>query len=114
MDALKDVDRVIVISCGDPQYVDAVDESVHDSVPALDADDYLATRGSEWVVADGVDGGVGIGGVSLVVVVVVLGCGEGEAGLAEGREGDEGPGGWEPLAGLEKDVGAIGGLEREG
>lgn len=113
VDALEDVDRVVVIGGGDSEDVDGVHEAVDDSVPALDADDDLAAGGGQGIVADGIDGGIGVG-VLVVVGLVVFSGGEGEAGLAEGGERDEGSGGREPLAGLEENVGAIGGLEREG
>ena len=51
--------------------------------------------------------------VVVVVVVVVFGGGEGLAGLAEGGESYEGACGWEPLAGLEEDIGSVSGLERK-
>lgn len=44
----------------------------------------------------------------------MFGAGEGEAGMTEAGEGDEGACGWEPLAGLEQDVGSVGGLESDG
>lgn len=113
MDALEDVDRVVVIGGGDSEDVDGVHEAVDDSVPALNADDDLAAGGGQGIVADGIDGRIGVG-VLVVMGLVVFGGGEGEAGLAKGREGDEGSGGREPLAGLKENVGAIGGLEREG
>lgn len=109
VDALEDVDGGVVVGGGDAEDVDGVDEAVHHAVPALHADDHLAAGGGERVVTDGFDGGVGGVGVG----VGVLGGGEGEAGLAEGGEGDEGSGWGEPLAGLEEDVGPIGGLKRE-
>lgn len=103
-----------MVGGGDAQNVDAVNESVDDAITALDADDELTTSGGEWVVADGINGvrgGIGVGGG--LVGLVVLGCGESEAGLTKGGESNKGSGGWEPLAGLEQDVGSIGGLERE-
>lgn len=83
VDALEDIDRVIMIGDGDPEDVDAVDKAVYDAVAALDADDDLAAGGSEGVVADGF-GGVGVFGGGVFV------GGEGAAGLAEGGEGAEG------------------------
>lgn len=49
----------------------------------------------------------------VVMVVVVFGGGEGLAGLAEGGESYEGACRWEPLAGLEEDIGSVSGLERK-
>jgi hypothetical protein len=51
---------------------------------------------------------VGSGGV------VVFGGSEGEASLTKGGESHESACRWEPLAGLEKDIGSVGGLERDG
>lgn len=92
---------------GDAEDVDGVDEAVDEAVLALGADGELAAGGGEGVVAEG--GFVGNWRWGFVV-----GGGEGEAGLAEGGEGGEGAGGGEPLAGLEKDVGAVRRLEGEG
>lgn len=103
-----------MIGGGDSENVDRVHEAINDPIPAFDADDYLAARGRQGIVADGIDGGIGIGGVVVAVVVAVFGGSEGVASLAEGGEGDEGAGGREPLASLEEDVGAIGRLKREG
>ena len=112
IDALEDVDHGRVVCGGDAQDVDRVHQAVHHAVAALHADDYLTARGREGVVADGRREGVciGVGGV----VAVVFGGGEGVASLAEAGEGDEGACGWEPLAGLEQDIGSIGWLEGEG
>lgn len=112
VDAFEDVDHGGVLGGGDAQDVDRVHQAVHHAVAALHADDDLATRDREGVVADGRREGVcvGVGGV----VAVVFEGGEGVAGMAEAREGDEGACGWEPLAGLEQDVGSVGGLEGEG
>ena len=52
VDALEDVDGVVVVGDGDAEDVDAVDEAIHDAVAALDADDDLAAGGSEGVIAD--------------------------------------------------------------
>lgn len=60
MDALEDVDGVVVVGGGDAEDVDRVHEAVDDAVAALDADDELAGGGGEGVVpegGDGVDGG---------------------------------------------------------
>lgn len=83
VDALEDVDGVVVVGDGDAEDIDAVHEAVHDAVAALDADDDLAARGGEGVVADGL-GGVGVVGGGVLV------GGEGAARLAEGGEGTEG------------------------
>uniref|UniRef100_A0A803Q8Y3 Uncharacterized protein n=1 Tax=Cannabis sativa TaxID=3483 RepID=A0A803Q8Y3_CANSA len=76
VDAFKDVDCVVVIGRSDSENINALDESVHDLVSTLDSDDELAIGSCEWIVANGINGGIRIG--------------------------------------LEKDVGAISGLKREG
>lgn len=43
VDALEDIDGVIVIGVGDAKDVDGVDESVDDAVAGLDTDDELST-----------------------------------------------------------------------
>lgn len=106
VDAVEDVGGV---GGGDGEDVDGVDEAVDDAVLGLGADGELAAGGGEGVVAEG-----GFGGDRGRGFVVGGGKGEGEAGLAEGGERGEGAGGGEPLAGLEKDVGAVCGLEGEG
>lgn len=73
MDALEDVDRVVMIGGGDAEDVDGVDEAVDDSVPRFDANDELAAGGGEWVVTEGCDGvGGGVGGGRFRVVVLLV------------------------------------------
>lgn len=63
VDAVKDIDGVVMVGGGDTQNVDTVDEPVHDPITALDADDELAAGGGKWVVADGGDGVSGLVGI---------------------------------------------------
>lgn len=83
VDALEDIDGVVVVGDGDAEDVDAVHEAVYDAVAALNADDDLATGGGEGVVADG------LGGVGVVRGRVLVG-GESAAGLAKRGEGAKG------------------------
>lgn len=83
VDALEDVDGVVVVGDGDAEDIDAVHEAVDDAVAALDADDDLAAGSGEGIIADG------LGGVGVVRGGVLVG-GEGAARLAEGGEGAEG------------------------
>lgn len=45
VDALEDIDGVVVVCGGDAQNIDAVNESVYDPISALNADDELTAGG---------------------------------------------------------------------
>lgn len=83
VDALEHVHGVVVVGHGDAEDVDAVHQAVHHAVAALHADDDLAARGRQGVVANG------LRCVGVVRDGVLVG-GEGTAGLAECRECAEG------------------------